>query len=156
METASSSHGFSVDFLLGEVATSAVQLPTSHSTDRLLQAAHQAQQQAEQIGDSGSTLVAEVQQYLADAAEDLQRFAAIVQQLGDVCVDHTIEHNLSEEPEHADHTETTAQHSHSGGGTTAENHTRHTAKSSKKRKSKKRQRRSFLELYLWRLQQQKA
>lgn len=156
METAPSLQGFSVDFLLAEVAASVVESPAPDTTDRLMQAAHQAQQQAEQIGDFGTTLITEVQQYLADASEDLQQFAAIARQLGDMCVDHTIEHELSEEPEHTSHAESGSHHTHGGGSTITENRVRHTAKSGKKRKAKKRQRRSFLELYIWRLQQQKA
>jgi len=155
METTSNPHGFSVDFLLAEITASAAESPAADVADRLMQAGQQAQRQAEQTGDFGSTLITEVQQYLTEASEDLQQFAEIVRQLGDLCVDHTIEHELSDEPEHTNSTGHTTNHSHSGGSSRAEHHTHNHAEAAKKRKTKKRQRRSFLDFYIWRLQQQK-
>ncbi|HJP96482.1 MAG TPA: hypothetical protein VJ843_03865 [Candidatus Saccharimonadales bacterium] len=155
METASSSQGFSVDFLLGELAASAAQSASPNDNSRLLQAAQKAQLQAEQAGDFGTTLITQVEQYLTEAADDLEQFTAIVQQLGDMCVDHSIEHEMVGESEQAAATTHTSQHSHGGGSHNHKSHSSHHTKPGKKRKSKKRQRRSFLDLYLQRLAQQK-
>jgi hypothetical protein len=154
MESTTSIQSFSVDFLLGELAASTTEAPDPNITTRLAHGALQAQLQAELTGDFGSTLVTQVEHYLADAAEDLQQFSIIAQQLGDMCVDHSIAHELSEESEHAEPEDQASRHGHAASSHTHEHHTP-IPSSSKKPKSRRRQRRSLLDLYIWRLQQQK-
>ena len=151
MELEPNIQSFSVDFLLSELAATAIDSPPIGSTDRLVQAAQQAQRQAEATGDQGAVLVTQVEQYLAEATNDLEQFAAIARQLGGMCADHSIEHELSGEAEHTAATSHAHAHDASSHAHTAQSFAGATR--TKKRKPKKRQRKSLLDIYLWRLRQ---
>lgn len=152
METLLSAQTFSVDFLLGQVAAStAIQCePTADEHQRLVQIATEVEAIAQQHNDTGNTLVAEVEAYLADAAESIAYTSEVIRQLGDTCLDHTTEHALAEESAESDSGHT---HNHSGHGQSHshENHAHSTIEIGKKRKSKKRQRNSLLSLYIQQL-----
>jgi hypothetical protein len=81
---------FSVDDLLGKLAEqNAQEMDETQKRALLVDLAEIAEQQSALRGDAGNILVREVQTYLnSKEAAAMFAFEALVQQLGDMCLDH--------------------------------------------------------------------
>ncbi|MGF7228620.1 MAG: hypothetical protein ACQR33_01405 [Candidatus Saccharibacteria bacterium] len=104
---------FSVENLLGQLASYAEtseKLNESEKLERFMQISVASEMLASQLGDAGNKLIREVETYLAsNEARDLLKFQDIMQQLGDLCLDHASGHAQAE-------TSAMEASGHAGGG----------------------------------------